>query len=605
MKQITQRHISDLNSILDANMEWYEYQICRYFNDTSMDLRGNYETMWRNIGFDEPEYNDIAISAYFNVIKSVIDAIVSKIYNQKVRAYFTPINGNWKTKRVVNDIQQYFDVLYDSQQINRKISNVFRMACIFGKGHLLVDDFTKQIVPLSPHCVSFLNSEIRYGDQKPKRCMIRYLNMPVENLKYYGLPVPSNGTVSVNFSWYIDVEEHKQIFFINNSKAKELPYKPTILPILTLFYNEPVFGNNTVSIVQELDGIQFQIDKLFSKLSSAAQLTPANQIFVLEGSSLQPKDISNKSGMKYALKMPPGTSTPPVISVTPPPYDAEWKEWLAVLIDKAYSQIGISELSAMGKKQAGLNSGVSLQTFEDIESDRFETQVTHYISAFIDLAKLLIEVLDDNDDILPQSINNSSLKWKDVKKQSDLFKIQYSAATQMSKDPSENIRTIMTMAQTGQIPVYKLARSMNNPDLIEATKFAAAKDDAVQQTIAQAIENEIYDIPEFVPHDALGQEITVIQEELYSSLSGDDENDKGVEESLKRTMMLEASLLNVMQECGEINVDNPEEQLIEGNDEIDTTSVPPPTEAVPNTTNDVTTEQPSEEFANTDETGGL
>jgi hypothetical protein len=581
-------------------MEWYEYQICRYFNDTSMDLRGNYETMWRNIGFDEPEYNDIAISAYFNVIKSVVDALVSKIYNQKVRAYFTPINGNWKTKRVVNDIQQYFDVLYDSQKINRKISNVFRMACVFGKGHLLVDDFNKQIVPLPPHCVSFLNSEIRYGTQTPKRCMIRYLNMPIENLKAYGISIPMN-KVSVDFSWYIDVEEHKQIFFIDNSRVKELPYKPTVLPILTLYYNEPIFGSSTVSIVQELDGIQFQIDKLFSKLSSAAQLTPANQIFVLEGSSLEPKDISNKSGMKYALKMPPGTSTPPVISVTPPPYDAEWKEWLAVLIDKAYSQIGISELSAMGKKQAGLNSGVSLQTFEDIESDRFETQVTHYISAFIDLAKLLIEVLDDNDDILPQSVNNSSLKWKDVKQQSDLFKIQYSAATQMSKDPSENVKTIMNMAQTGQIPVHKLARSMNNPDLIEATKSAAAKDDAIQQTIAQAIENEVYDIPEFVPHDLLGAEITVIQEQLYSSLSGDKENDKLVEESLKRTMMLEAALLNIMQETGEINVDNPEEQLIEGNDEQTPTDVPPPPEDVPS----VSTTPSSEEFANADETGGL
>ena len=606
MKEITKRHIKDLRAILDADLPWYEYQYCRYFNDSYMDLRGNYETMQRtlfNTGFVIQEREDLQDPANFNVIKSVIDAIVSKIYNQKVLPHFDPVNGYWETNRIANEIEQYFQLLYDNENINKKMSAVFKMSCIFGRGHIFVDEFNEIITPLCPHCVAFLNSETRYGKQKPQRCLIRYNNMPVENLTAYGIKKPSD-VISVNFSWYIDVEEQTQVFFIDNEKVKELPYTHSCLPILTNYYNEPLFGMNTVSIVKELDGIQNQIDLLSSKLSAASELTPANQVFVLEGSSLQPKDISNLTGMRYALKMPPGTSTPPVVSITPPPYDTEWKNWLGFLIEKAYAQIGISELSATGKKQAGLNSGISMQTFEDIESDRFETQLTHYINSFVELAKLLIEILDDDKDILPQSINNSSLKWKDVKKQSNLLKIQYTAISKQSKDPVENIKTIMNMAQTGGIPVYKLARSMNNPDLIEATNSAAANYDAIQQVIARAIEKEEYDIPEFVNHDELGKEITTTEQKLYSSLSGDKQNDKLVEQSLQRIMLLEAQLLEIMEETGELeDVSSPEEEAENKNIE----------EAVPETSEEseqdnlanAPEDSEQDNLANENEVGGL
>lgn len=604
MKALTQRHIEDLNTILDSQLDFYEYQLCRYYNDLSMDLRANYEYTYRNLGFDEPEYDNLAPSAYFNVIKSVIDALVSKLYNQKVRPYFTPINGTWKTKRVVNDVQQYFDVLFDNQKINKKICDAFRMACIFGRGHILVNQWKMSITPLSPHCIALLNSEIRYGG-KAKRCMIRYLHMPVEELTDYGISIPKDNRKTVDFSWYIDTDEHKQIFFIDRNPVKTVAYKSTELPILTLYYNEPVFGNTTTSIVQEIDGIQFQIDKITAKTSAAAQLSPANQTFVLEGSSLTPKDLDNRAGVTYGIKMPVGVNTPPVVSVAPPIFDRQWQEWLSFLIDKAYAMIGISELSAMGKKQAGLNSGVSLQTFEDIESDRFETQVTHYINAFVDLSKLLIEVLDDNADILPQSINNSSLKWKDVKEQSDLFKVQYSAATQMSKDPSTNVQTIMQMAQTGQIPVYKVARAMNNPDMIEATKAAAAIGDGIEQCIARAIEKKEFDIPEFVPYEALLQEIKVVENQLYSSLSDDKENDKLVEESLKRVMLLEGQLMQVMNSI-EATAEAPTEAPVEDNINEEKMEAPPQettTDDLANASEIQPTEQ--ENFANTDETGDI
>lgn len=541
-----------LQTIIDTNIDRYQYNLARYLNDITVDLRSDWDVVFRNYGFDIPQDNDLSRSAYINVIKSVIDSLVSKIYNQKVRPYFTPVNGTFETRRIVKDIQQYFDILYDNQNINRKICNAFRNACIFDKGYLLINPVTYALEPIPTHCVGLIRSEKKYG--KTSKLLLRYLNYPVDLLKPYGIKQKGNNKTVTTFDHFIDIIEHKQYLLINGTIVKTLPYEPEVLPILELHYTEPIF-DNTTSVVSELDGIQTQIDLISSKISAATQLSPANQIFVLEGSNLTPKDLNNKAGTTYGIKMPVGSNTPPVVTVTPPIFDPQWMNLIEFYIKKAYEIVGISELSSMSKKPSGLDSGTALQTMEDIESDRFETQVQNYINSFVELARKIIQVIPENEDILPQSINNSSLKWKDVKKQNDLFKLQYSAATQLSKDPSENTKMIMQLSQIGQIPMYRLSGLIDNPDLKKAYSGAEAVWEGIQQCIARAIEEEDYDIPDFVNYEQLAQEIAITQNELYSSLTGDKENDKQIEHALKCLMELEANLLQNMEEGGFVHIE--------------------------------------------------
>lgn len=541
-----------LQTVIDTNIDRYQYNLARYLNDISVDLRSDWDVVFRNYGFDIPQDNDLSRSAYINVIKSVIDSLVSKIYNQKVRPYFTPVNGTFETRRVVKDIQQYFDILYDSQNINRKICNAFRNACVFDVGYILVNPVTFELETVPSHCVGLLRSEKRFG--KKTKLLLRYLNYPAELLKPYGIAPKGNAKTVTRFDHFIDVSEHKQYLLLNGTIMKTLPYKADILPILELHYTEPVF-DNTTSIVSELDGIQTQIDLISSKISAATQLSPANQIFVLEGSNLTPKDLNNKAGTTYGIKMPVGSSTPPVVTVTPPIFDPQWMNLIEFYIKKAYEIVGISELSSMSKKPSGLDSGTALQTMEDIESDRFETQVQNYINSFVELAKIIMAVIPEDEDILPDSLNSSSLKWKDVQKQSDLFKLQYSAATQLSKDPSENTKMIMQLSQIGQIPMYRLSGLIDNPDLKKAYNGAEAVWEGIQQCIARAIEDEDFDIPDFVNYEQLAQEIAITQNEMYASLTGDKKNDKQIEHAIKCLMELEANLLQNMEEGGFVHID--------------------------------------------------
>lgn len=545
--------IIDLINILDAELDYKEYEMCRYYNDTSIDFRGAWEYSWYNAGFNLPQREDLRKPAYLNVIKSVIDALVSKLYNQKVRPYFTPVNGTWQTKRVVKNIQQFFDILYDNQKINKKISNAFMLACINGKGNIFINPLTNKIEVLADHMVATLQSEERAD--VVSQAVVRYLNYPSDKLKDYGLEIDENLGKYCTLAHYFNIEDHIQQVYINGVKVKEFEYKYDRLPILTLYYNDPVFGNTTTSIVRELDGLQSQVDMVTAKIAAATQLSDASRTFVFEGSNLTPKDLGNKEGRVYGVKVPAGVSTPPVVSVQDPPFNPFWLTLLQYYTKEAYEIVGISELSAMSKKPAGLDSGVALQTLEDIESDRFERQVTHYVQAFVDLARLIIDIMPENVDILPVSINNSSMKWKDVKRQSDLFKVQYSAATSFSKDPSEKQKQIINYNQIGLIPTSKIARYMDMPDMEEAFAGASAVADGVSACISNAIENEDYSIPEFVEYQELAREITVTENQLYSSLSGDKKNDALISESLERLLNLEAALLEKMEEVGFVNTE--------------------------------------------------
>lgn len=541
--------IRKLESIIDGQLDKNAYCFARYKNDLSIDLRTN--TEYQNgfyYGFDYKQDSDLFNSAYFNVIKSVIDSIVSKLANQKVRPFFTPVNGTYKTRRIVKQCQQFFDSYYEFQRIQSKITKAFEESCIFSVGYLFVNPLTYEVEVPPSWNVATLNTESVYGE--PTKLLIKYPNYPTTLLDKLGINDANINSEYVTLEMYCDITEKVFEVYINNNIVKTISYEADRLPIVKIFYNIPILGNYTPSIVEELDGIQTQIDLISAKISAAAQLTPANTTYVLEGSNLSPGDINNRIGNVYGVKCPPGMTTLPVMNVTPSPIDPYWQSLMEYYIQKAYEVIGISQLSAMSKKPNGLDSGAALQTMEDVESDRFETQVMQYVNAFIELAKTVIAVIPDTADILPNTKQSKSFKWSDVKKQSDLFKVQYSAQSALSKDPQEKLKQVLQLREQGFLSNYEVPLYLDLPDLQNAYEGAQAVENAVDALIERCIEEGDTDIPEYIDYQQLAQKITIVENQLSASYTGNKKNDEDVALSIECLQTLEAKLMNIMEENG-------------------------------------------------------
>ena len=541
-----------LRSVIDSELGYHSYQLARYMNDVTVDL--NYFTEWNDAIWNFRYYNlqdaDLAQSPKINVIKSVIDSLVSKISNQKVRPHLNPVNGLYSTRAVVKQAQQYFDIIYDKEKVHEKITQAFRNACIFGIGYVFYNPFTDTVDVPGSWQVGIANTEQGYG--KPTKCLIEYKCFPSTFLDRYGVKGKYQSQ-NVNFKIFFDTLEHKAILYVNDMQALERPYKADMIPLIPVYCNKPVFGTRSISIVDELDGIQTNIDLICQKMSTAMQLTPANTTYVEAGSSLQSGDISNKTGNIYTVKMGPNHNNLPVVNVTPAPFDPMLQAMLDSLVKQAYEVVGISQLSAQSKKPAGLDSGIALSTLEDIESDRFQTQVDFYVHAFTDLAELIIEIMD-NKEILPKSVNTAGYTWDDIREQKDLFKIQFTATSALSKDPQTKLQQIMQLTQVGLITTDKIALYLDSPDLEDAYKGASAIQNAIDSTIQKAIDSEIYDIPDYISYQQLLTQIIIEENELYAS------NDI---ESLERLHILKDGLLEVMNSEGFVDLSNePQQEMV-------------------------------------------
>lgn len=550
------KSLSLLNGIIDSAYERNEYNLARYYNRLDLDLRRFSEYSYqKNLSFSSLYADDDMLSpASSNVIKSVIDSLVSKLANNKVRPYFTPINGTYKTRQTVKAVQSYFDTFYDNTDIHSKIAKAFREACIFGIGYIWINPFDWTVDVADSWKVGLLSTEKEAG--RNTKLLIRDDYYPTTSMD----EKTSKGADYVQYAIYVDTVAHKASRWINGVKDKEISYTADTLPIVSVYFNEPVNGLRTTSVVEELDGIQTQIDLINAKIAQASQLTPANTVYVYENSSVKASEVSNKTGQVYQIDMPPGSTSLPVETVSPSLFDPQWLSLLDYYKSLAYEMIGISQLSAQSKKPSGLNSGTALQTMEDIESDRFETQVNHYIDAYIKLAKTIIDIAPNDVEILPKDLNVSNIKWKDIKKQSSLFKVQYSAATALSKDPAEKVKQVMQLSEVGLISPASIAKYLDMPDLEDAYRGASAVQDGIETVINRAIEDENYTIPEFVNYQQLSQEIAMVQNQLFSCI---DNKDAAI--ALDRLDILDQHLQDIMTQNGYIDL-TPDEDTTKATD---------------------------------------
>ena len=534
-------YISTLSSRIEGKLDFYSYKLARYINRADVDLRNYDYQYYYNTPLSLLQDGDLLRAPSTNVIKSVIDSLVSKLSNNKVRPFFAPVDGTFKTKKVIRQAQQFFDIYYDKINLNNIISETFKDACIFDIGYILINPFTYEVERVPSYCIEELNVN---GENKV--ALIKWIHQPSLALDKYNISV-SRQYVNIEML----IKENEAILYVDEKKVKTVATSG--YPIVNVYYNEPINNGKTVSIVDELEGIQTQIDLINAKIAATSQLTPANLVFIDEQSGLKASEVNNKDCQIYPVGIQPGNTANPVNVVTPVPFDPSWSSMLDFYINKAYDMIGISQLSAQSRKPSGLDSGVALQTMEDIESDRFEVQVNHFINAYIDVTRKLIEIIPEDVEILPADKYQSTMTWATLKEQNNLYKVQYSAATSLSKDPAERAKQIIQMSQIGLINPSKAAELMDMPDLTDAYSDAECMEMAVAAVVNNAVEYDLYDVPDYVSLTSLAKEISLEQNQLFISMSAGKDNSE-VAESLRRLNKLDVIVADKMVQLGMIDM---------------------------------------------------
>lgn len=510
-----QQNIAELKSYGGRrNAKYYRnyrrYNFTRYASIES--IKSPSVIGWVN-GADMFGEDDTTPTPEMNVIKSCIDTLTSKIAQSKVRPFFNCVNGSFKDIQITKQAQQFFDIFFDELNVNKTVSEAFRDSCIFDTGVIFVDDLEMCIRRAHPWQVFVRPAEKNYG--KITRVYYEQKDYPVSLLPAF-IREKINGLEYVTYGLYYDVTEHIRAFSIDG-KLEYMPFDGDRVPFIFLHYNSPIIGDTSESIVDMLNSIQLEIDSLMSKIKDASQLSPALTFFLPEGGTLKAQQLSNRTGNVVTYRPTPNMTGSPVTVATPAFIDPQYTATVETLKQEAFEMVGISQLSAQSQKPAGLNSGIALQTMENIESDRFETQLNQVIRAYVDIARTCISVFPKDAYILPASRQRVQLKWGDIVEESANMSIQFSGADALSKDPSTKLKQLQLLAQSGVIPASRIAQFMEIPDLQSGYSLSNNAINAVMTVIDDCINNGNMNVPEYIPFQMLKEEIINTQLSLKAA----------------------------------------------------------------------------------------
>lgn len=508
------------------------YRLYTYSSTVTLDLSDSEVVGFYQRGTFDIE-DDTTSSIQENVIGSCIETLCSKIASQKVRPFFNTVNGTFKEMQVARQAQIFFDQLYEENNVNKIVTNAFKSACIFDKGIVKIsDDGISCRLPWNVYVdpKEYNYNQITHIAEKLPKTPGRLLKLR------YGIDADYHLDYTV-YEYYDVIEHISAVYVLELDEVKTKKYEPDIVPYLFIHYSDPIKGNTSQSVVDQLYGIQMQIDELLAVIKDSIQMNPGMTLLVPRSSNIKTNMLSNRTGQIIQYDPIPNQSASPVTWATNDIISPQFVQLLDKLKNDAYELVGISQLSATSQKPEGLNSGVALSTMEDIESDRFETQLNNVIRLYVDIAKACLDLFPPEEDILPPDLNRSNIKWADIVEARNNMKIQFSAAQSLSKDPSEKLKQLTALAQAGVIPQSHIATLMELPDLQSGYNIANNAFNSVYVFIDNVIKYGVPDtIPEYLPTDKGGLLETEVVNTMLSLSVKPEENSNEID-ILKKLLM--------------------------------------------------------------------
>jgi hypothetical protein len=114
------------------------------------------------------------------------------------------------------------------------------------------------------------------------------------------------------------------------------------------------------------------------------------------------------------------------------------------------------------------------------------------------VTRVAIDCFPAKDSMLPSDIGRGKLTWGDLRKQRDLFTLQFSAASSLSKDPEEKRGEIQFLIDSGLIDKGDVSRFYQLPDLEGAYTLAGSAQEYVERIISNAIKDGDIDYAETI-----------------------------------------------------------------------------------------------------------
>ena len=466
-----------------------------------------------------------------NIIKSCVDSVVNSIVTAKPRPFINTIKGSFKTIEIARQLQIFYDYYFGEQDLYNKNVIALRDACLFDRGYVYIDEITLEASNISPW-----NVYTDPNEKEKKQAYIIFNNTTIESLPEYVEKELTKSELNLNhitYGVYYNSKYHTKALTVNGSVRKIYNYEADTVPIKYITYTPTIIGDHCLSIADMLLGLQKEINIISKTIALAAKKNPAQTILLQNASNIAVGELNNEIGNIIQFNSENNGSGNPVNVLTPSFISEQYEAIRDKDIQRAYELVGKSQTSASGRKEVGIESGVAIATLADLQSERFQVLLGSFIDLFTQEAKLVAEIGMKNATIITPSRYELKLTWDEVREDYSKMRIEFSSADALSKDPSEKLKQLQSLAQAGIIPATQIPSLLEIPDINRGFSAVNNGYNCAMSIIDACIYDDKYDLPFYVPFELLKEMIVNTMLSLRAAEGATEDNEEDIDKLSK------------------------------------------------------------------------
>jgi len=484
-----------------------------------------------------------------SVITSCIDTLVSRISQSKPAPRFLTDNADYKKRNLAKQLNNFTAGEFYQTDAYKLGTQALRDAGVLGTGVIkILEDQEKRVSLERRLCTEILadSNDSFYG--APRQLYeLKLIDRAVlmEKFPKYQSQIEKAESAYVDASSDSDKTVADQVMVAEGWHLASGPeakdglhaiactegiifddeWEEPEFPFVFMQYSERLSGVFGQGLAEQLMGTQMEINKLLMTISQAINLVGVPRVFVEDGSKIVKAHLNNNVGSIVTYR-----GTKPQYEVAPC-VPAEMYEQLQRLVDYAYQQSGISQLSANSQKPSGLTSGAAMREYDDLQTDRFASLSRRYDDFYVDLAHQIVskaKTIAKRDGsyqtVYPNKKNGTKeIDLPDVKLLEDSFVIQCFDSSSLPRDPAGRLQKVTEMMQANLISPQEGRRLLDFADIEQVDKLANAGEERILQCLDKIVEDGEYTPPDPFMDPVQAVELVTQYYNLYAAANLEEE----------------------------------------------------------------------------------
>jgi hypothetical protein len=446
----------------------------------------------RNIGHFTYGNRTTAITE--NCLASVCQTAKAMIAANRPLPTFLTDGAEWTKQQHAKRLGKFVVGMYDRLKVYQKWTQGVDDAITFGTGAVKV-----HAVRGAPVAERTIIDDIIVDEQEARDCMPRqihqrrYVDRDVLRHLYPGdkhaeaiarasamKGVVPGGTRTTNLvemveSWHLPSEEGADdgvySACVENHCLSTAPYKHDYFPFVFYRWEAPITGFYGKGLVEDLTYLQMELDALNAFIRKCQRLVVRPMIFGDYDQRMPSAFFENNIAQFFRTK----GARPPTF-YTPTALGAETYNERERLVKRMFDLAGIGEMSAQGKKQPGVESGVAIRAVNDIQQGRFAIQAESFEDAHLETAQRLVWCMKDIDAkdrgklVVAFRAKRfvETIDWNSVDPKEDVFTVDIEAQSIFGRTPAGRLQSVMDLFQMGMLDKPEALHVLDAKDLERA-----------------------------------------------------------------------------------------------------------------------------------------